>query len=391
MQNSKLKTTTQNSKPRGLKVALVHDFLAEWGGAERVLRVLTEMYPEAPIYTAFVRPGSEAARRFADRELRESKWAWLIRRWNLHSPFRFLIPWIWRGFDLSEYEIVITSCSSYIARGFKVGQKTKVVAYCHTPPRWLYGYRTPMNWQRFFLIRWYGKILGVFMRMFDFKTAQEVDVWLANSENVRQRIWKFYRQKAKVVYPPVEDGSMYHVTSSKRLRRRSMYQVAGSKDYYLVVARLVGGKGLIEAARACKELGLKLKIAGKSSGFSKMEEQLEKLGAELLGFVSDENLGELYARAKGFIALAKDEDFGMTVVEAMMMGTPVLAYAGGGFLETVKDGETGVLVKDTSVEAIGEGLRRMERIKWDRKKLQQWARNFSRERFEKEIYAAVRQ
>lgn len=376
----------KRQKARGLKVALVHDFLAEWGGAERVLRALSEMYPEAPIYTAFVRPGSEAARRFADRKLRESKWAWLIKKWNLHSPFRFLIPWIWRGFDLSEYEIVITSCSSYIARGFKVGKKTKVIAYCHTPPRWLYGYRTPMNWQRFFLIRWYGKVLGVFMRMFDFKTAQEVDVWLANSENVKRRIGKFYRKEARVVYPPVGGDSLLPLASPPA---QAGSLLPKKEDYYLIVARLVGGKGLIEAARACKELGLKLKIAGKSSGFSKMEEQLKKLGVELLGFVPDENLGELYARAKGFIALAKDEDFGMTVVEAMMMGTPVLAYAGGGFLETVKDGETGVLVKDASVKEIGEGLKRMEKIKWNGKKLQQWARRFSRERFEKEIASSL--
>ncbi len=377
MQNSKLKTTTQNLKVKGKKLALVHDFLAEFGGAERVLRVLAEMYPEAPIYTAFVRSGSEAAKRFADRRIIESKWAWLIRRWNLHSPFRFLIPSIWKNFDLSEYEVVITSCSSYIARGFKVGEKTKVVAYCHTPPRWLYGYQTSMDWQRFWLVRWYGKILGVFLRMFDFESSKRVDVWLANSENVKRRIWKFYRKKAKVVYPPIE---------LKIKNERLKIEKSG---YYLIVARLVGGKGLEEAARACQELGVKLKIVGKSAGLVNLEKKLRELGAELMGFVPDDELGEVYVKAKGFIALAKDEDFGMTVVEAMACGTPVLAYKGGGFLETIREGETGVFVEETSVEAIGKGLIKMERIEWDRERLRRWAKRFSRERFEEGVRKVV--
>ncbi len=379
MQNSKLKITTQNLRVKGKRLALVHDFLSEFGGAERVLRVLAEMYPEAPIYTAFVRPGSEAARRFADRQVIQSKWAWLIKRWNLHSPLRFLIPWIWKGFDLSDYEVVITSCSSYIARGFKVGKKTKVVAYCHTPPRWLYGYQTPMNWQRFWLVRWYGRVLGVMMRVFDFESAQRVNVWLANSENVKRRIAKFYRKQAKVVYPPVEISSKYQVAGSK----------GEKEDYYLIVARLVGGKGLVEAAKACQKLGVKLKIAGKSSGLINLEKELRKYGAELLGFVPDEKLGEVYAQARGFIALAKDEDFGMTVVEAMACGTPVLAYKGGGFVETVKEGVTGVFVEDTNAEAIEEGLKKMEKVEWDVKKLQRWARKFSREKFEEEVDEAV--
>ncbi len=379
MQNSKIKTTTQNLKVKGKKLALVHDFLGEFGGAERVLRVLSEMYPEAPIYTAFVRSGSEAAKRFADRRIIESKWAWLIRRWNLHSPFRFLVPSIWKNFDLSEYEVVITSCSSYIARGFKVGEKTKVVAYCHTPPRWLYGYQTSMDWQRFWLVRWYGKILGVFLRMFDFESSKRVDVWLANSENVKRRIWKFYRKKAKVVYPPIE------------LKIKNERLKIEKGDYYLIVARLVGGKGLEEAARACQELGVKLKIVGKSAGLVNLEKKLRELGAELMGFVPDDELGEVYVKAKGFIALAKDEDFGMTVVEAMACGTPVLAYKGGGFLETIREGETGVFVEETSVEAIEKGLIKMERIEWDRERLRRWAKRFSRERFEKGVRKVIAQ
>ena len=118
-----------------MKVALVHDYLKEYGGAERVLRVLADLFPQAPIYTAFLVKNSTAAKQFADRKIRQSSWAWLIKHGNLYSPLRFLLPSIWRSIDLSDYDLVITSCSGYIARGFVRGKKTKVIAYCHTPPR----------------------------------------------------------------------------------------------------------------------------------------------------------------------------------------------------------------------------------------------------------------
>src|SRR3989338_9641561 len=132
-----------------MKIALVHDYLKEFGGAERVLRVLADMYPTAPIYTAFVTPGSTAAKAFADRKLIESPFGLLLRYGNLHSPLRFLLPWIWKSMYLSKYDLVISSCSGYIARGFRVSDKTTVIAYCHTPPRFLFCYETRGNFQRY--------------------------------------------------------------------------------------------------------------------------------------------------------------------------------------------------------------------------------------------------
>lgn len=361
-----------------MKIALVHDYLKEFGGAERVLRVLSEMYPEAPIYTAFATSGSDAIKEFSNRKVIESGWAWLLRFKNLHSPFRFLMPLVWGGIDLSEFDLVITSCSGYIARGFKVGEKTKVVAYCHTPPRFLYGYEMSVDWQKYWIVKVYAVIVNHFLRQFDFWSAQSINNWIANSKNVQQRIEKFYRKVSVVIYPPIETK-----TYDKDLKR---------EDYFLIVSRLVGAKGLEEAATAAKSAGVNLKIAGGSAGYNQIKLKLEKLSGgrvELLGRVTDEKLVGLYAKAKGFVALARQEDFGMSVVESQAAGTPVIAFRGGGFLESVVEGETGIFVDDTSVDSLTRAFEEFNSMKWDRKKIKANAKRFDRSIFEKKIRQVV--
>lgn len=360
-----------------MKIALVHDYIKEFGGAERVLRVLADMYPEAPIYTAFVTPGSTCAKAFVDRKIVESPWAVFLRYFNLHSPLRFLLPRIWKSIDLSNYDIVVTSCSGYIARGFKVSAKTKIVAYCHTPPRFLYGYQTSVDFQKYWIVRVYATIVNHYLRLFDFEAAQRVNKWIVNSRTVAARVEKFYRKEAVVIYPPIE----------VKLFEKAAEEVR-KDDYFLIVSRLVGAKGLSEAVKAAKHSGIRLKIAGGSEGYSSTKAEIEKLGGggvEILGRVSDEELRYLYARAKGFVALAREEDFGMTVVEAMAAGTPVIAFDGGGFRETVIDGETGILIDDTDVVTLEKAFKRFEEVKWEKEKLQRQAQKFSRERFEEKI------
>jgi glycosyltransferase involved in cell wall biosynthesis len=354
-----------------MKIALVHDYIKEFGGAERVLRVLADMYPEAPIYTAFRVKGSSCDRKFADRKIIESKYGWLIKRGNLYSPLRFLAPLIWKSLDLSEYDLVITSCSSYFARGFKVSPKTKVVAYCHTPPRFLYGYEMSINLMKYWIVRVYAAVVNHYLRVFDLWSSEMVDKWIVNSKNVQQRVWKYYRKESVIVYPPTEVEKM--IESSKNIKK---------EDYFLIVSRLVGAKGIVEAATAAHHLGFSLKIVGEAVGFSQVEKQLKQItGVELLGSVNDETLRKLYAGARGFIALAKEEDFGMTPVESMASGTPVIAFNGGGFKETVVDGETGILIDGTDVKTLEMAMKRFEKIKWSREKLINRARMFSKEKF----------
>lgn len=378
-----------------MKVALVHDYLREFGGAERVLKVLSEIYPQAPIYTAFRVRGSTADREFLGKKIKESFLAPILKIDNFYSPLRFLAPLIWKSFDLSKYDLVITSCSWYITRGFstkggsasgrKVGPKTKVVAYCHTPPRWLYGYETSVGLTKYWPVKVYAAIVGHFMRIYDWNSAQKVDHWIANSKNVAERIKKFYRRESTVIYPPVDVESIKNQVSS----------INKKGNYFLIVSRLVGAKGLEEAAEAFKNSKYKLKIAGEAHGFSAVEKRLKRLSGgnvELVGRVSDEELYGLYAKAKGFIALARDEDFGITVVEAQAAGTPVIAFNGGGFKESVIDpsagsgqAPTGVLINDTDEKTIAEAINKLEKIKWDKEKLQANARRFAKDRFIKEI------
>lgn len=365
-----------------MKIALVHDYLNEFGGAERVFKVLCDMYPEADVFTAFKVNGSTADREFADREITESKYAPILKIWKLYSPLRFLAPMVWGSFDFSDYDVVITSASWYITRGFKVGPNTKVICYCHTPPRYLYGYETSVDLQKYPPVRLYSMIVNHFLRKFDYKSAQEVDRFVVNSKNVHDRVEKFYRRDSIVIYPPVEVRTLIEKSEG-----------VAKGDYLLIVSRIVGAKGLEIAAKAAAVGKFKLKIAGQSAGFSDLESKLLKLGkgnVELVGRVSDKELASLYAGARGFIALAREEDFGMTVVESLACGTPVLAYKGGGFLETVIENENGFFVKSVESMEIVEGVRKLLAKKWDSKKIKDSAMKFDRSVFEREINRIVK-
>lgn len=379
---------------QGLRVALVHDYLKEFGGAERVLRVLAEMWPEAPIYTAFMTPGSSAADAFADRRVIEWKHSWLLRYKNLHSPLRFLIPMIWESFDFSEYDVVISSASGYVTKGLVTHPGTIHICYCHTPPRFLYGYPTAQEWQKWWPVKIYGQILIHHLRQYDFWAAQRPDVMLANSEAVRQRILKFYRRDAEVVYPPVEVG----------IKRKSVS--SSDKGYFLMVSRLVGGKGLEMALEAQRQLGFRLKIVGEKVGLRVNERRWEELtgsGVEWVGRVPDEELADLYAGADAYLALAEAEDFGMTVVEAMACGTPVVAYAGGGYLETVvaakqgkersaggrNRGATGVFFHEYTTESLVETLKKFDARMFEAKDCMRQAEKFSRQVFEHKMFDLV--
>ena len=363
-----------------MKVALVHDYIKEYGGAERVLEVLTEIFPEAPIYTSFYKVNSEAYKHFKDKKIIAS-WVQYFPFFGskLYSPLRFLTPLIWGSFNLSKYDLVISSASWYIAKGFKKpSDKFMEICYCHTPPRWLYGYNTSVNLQKYWPVKVYATIVGHFLRLYDFKQAQKVDYFIANSKEVQSRIKKFYRRDSTLIYPPV---SLPKVQDIKK------------GDYYFIVSRIVGAKGLDIAVEAALKMGFKLKIAGSPAGYYFEHDKLIKKSqgkVEFLGQVSDEELAKLYKGAKGFLALSKDEDFGITPVESMLSGTPVIAFNGGGYKETVIDGKTGVLFDDYSVEGLITAIKKFEGIKLNSKDCINQAEKLSKERFKKEIEEFVK-
>jgi glycosyltransferase involved in cell wall biosynthesis len=284
--------------------------------------------------------------------------------------------------DLSKYDLVISSASWYITKGFKkTDGKPIEICYCHTPPRWLYGYRTSVEWQKYAVVRFYALIVGHFIRNYDFKASQRVNYFIANSNEVAGRIKKFYRRSATVIYPPV----------SLPINHKSSI-INHKSDYYFVLSRIVGAKGLEMAVEAAEKGGFRLKIAGTPGGYytghkAMMKKDLKNV--EFLGFVSDEELVKLYSEAKGFLALAHDEDFGMTPVESMLCGTPVVAFNGGGYKETVVDGKTGVLFDNYSSDGLLSAIKRFEKSKFNVSEIKEHAQKFSKERFEKEIRAFI--
>lgn len=379
-------------KTQDLRIALVHDYIKEYGGAERVLEALCEVFPDAPIYTSFFKEESETYRRFKNRKIIPS-WVQNVPFFadKLHSPLRFLAPLIWGSFkeEFKKYDVIISSASWYVTKGFGQDGPTSPrlrgtiglpieICYCHTPPRWLYGYATSVNFQKYPLVKAYAAIVGHFMRLYDFKAAQRVNFFVANSKETALRIKKFYRRESTVIYPPV---SLPKITSDKK-------QVI--RDYYLIVSRLVGGKGLDIAVDAALKSGFKLKIAGSSSGYYKQNNLKSKDDVEFLGQVSDIELAKLYKGAKAFLALSKDEDFGITPVEAMSVGTPVIAFNGGGYKETVLQGRTGLLFDDCSVDGLIHAVKKFESLTINPQDCIDQAQKFSKERFKKEILEFVK-
>lgn len=392
-----------------MKIALVHDYLGEFGGAERVLEALCEIWPEAPIYTAFYRKGS-AYERFKDRKIVTS-WAQKVPFFAkyLHSPLRFLAPWIWGSFDFSEYDVVVSSASWYVTKGLKrrdqkletrdKSRETRVekpmeICYCHTPPRYLYGYPTSVNWRKYWPVRMYALIVNHFMRVYDYEAAQRVDWFIANSKEVQARISKFYRRDSVVIYPPV-DVDRYQKLETRDQKNTSLSSL--DTGYFLVVSRLVGAKNVDLAVKVCGKLGLPLKVVG--SG--RQMEELKRLGTrdqrpgesmvEFLGDVSDEELVGLYKGCKAVIFPASQEDFGLVPVEAMAAGKPVIALAQGGVLETVVDGKTGVLFDEPTMESLSKAINKFEKHgKWNGRAIKRHAEKFGKDRFKREILEFVK-
>ena len=186
-----------------------------------------------------------------------------------------------------------------------------------------------------------------------FNTAQKINNWIANSKNVAVRIMKYYRKESTVIYPPIEVEKI--INQTKDIAR---------EDYYFIASRQVGSKGIEEAINIFTKLNKKLYIAGEGERF-----ELKSNKVKFLGRLTDDELYKTYAKAKGFIALAKDEDFGMTVVEAQAAGTPVVAFNGGGFKESIISGKTGVFIDEITEESLKMAINKIETTKWDKKAL----------------------
>lgn len=358
-----------------MKIALAHDYLNQLGGAERVLFVFHEIYPEAPVYTLI--HDRKRARGVFDKL--DIKTSFLQKLPGGLSRMRWYLPWMPAGFeslDLTGYDVVLSDASAF-AKGAIVGSSSLHICYCHTPTRYLWS-DTHQYIEELKQGRIVKKILPLILnklRTWDYQAAQRVDYFIANSKNIQRRIKKYYGRESEVIYPPVDVEN---------------FKIADELgNYYLIGGRLVFYKRFDLAVRAFNKLGIKLKIFGTGPEEEKLRE-MAKDNTEFLGQVSDQEKAELYSRAIAFIH-PHEEDFGITAVESMAAGRPVIALKKGGALETVVNGETGVFFEEQEWESLADAVIRFEPGEFDSQKIREHAMKFGKERFKKEIANFVKE
>jgi glycosyltransferase involved in cell wall biosynthesis len=359
-----------------LKIALAHDYLREYGGAERVVEALHRVFPQAPLYTTFVDRAvlGVHADKFAGWDIRESWLTHIPFYKKLYSPLRIFAPEYFRSFNLSEYDVVISSSNAYMAKAVRVRPGSLHLCYCHTPPRALYGYATMSNWRSNPFIRVVGEIINHYLRIRDWYIAQEVGVFIANSLETQKRISKFYRRDSVIIHPPVQ-VSETPPTKSKR-------------EYYLYVNRLALAKHPEIAVKVATAENLALVVVGAGP----MLEGLKEMAGPTVTFagaVSDEQLHELYAGAKALLYPVEDEDFGIVPIEALGHGVPVIAHASGGPLETIQDGKTGVLFSELSEAGLAAAIKKADKITFSPKILWSAARSYSEAEFKKKLLRLI--
>ncbi len=342
-----------------MKIALVQEYLIKMGGAERVLIDFLDLFDDPPIFTFLL------DRRNLLPPLRDKPdiYPSFLQRYPLAVPlYRYyfpLMPFCAESFNFEGFDVVITS-SYQFAKGVVVPEDVLHIAYIHTPTRFLWLERKEGWWQTP-ILRW--------LREWDYLSAQRPDVIVANSHNVARRIFKFYRRKAKVIYPGI------HVEK---------YSLGTPKDYFLYVSRLEPHKRADLAVKAFLDLPYRLKVVGEGSELARLKKMAKGAhNIEFLGFVSEEELTRLYRECLALI-FPQEEDFGLVPLEVQACGRPVIAYGRGGALETVKEKETGVFFFPQTVSALKKAIKQFFTLEFDPQKIRQWAERFSSERFKKE-------
>jgi len=358
-----------------MKVAVVHDFLNQYGGAEKVLEGILSLYPDAVVHTLIYEKENVSSDIIRSSRVVECPALPRSRLFRKHyKKFLFLFPWAVEQFDLSPYDLIISS--SYLwAKGALRRADALHICYCHTPMRQAWDlYYQYMEAQRL------GKITGFalslimhYLRLWDRVSADRVDFFIANSENVRRRIQKHYRRDARVIYPPVE--------TDKFVRS------AVDGGYYLVVSRLVEYKKTELAVRAFNRLGKPLVVIGTGPEYGRLS-KIARSNITLLGRQPFESIIEHYSKCRAFIFPA-EEDLGITPIEAQASGKPVIAYGRGGAVETVIDGKTGIFFQEQSEESLMAAVERFEKMEFNAADITANAGRFDRSVFAREIRAFI--
>lgn len=371
-----------------MKVALIHDHLAQEGGAEKVLKVLADMFPEAPIYTLLYEK-KNVDKNFSGRKIETSIIQRLPGGVRHYKWYLYFMPLAVEFFDLRPYDLVISDASAF-AKGVITNPETLHICYCHTPTRYLWSdthqYLNELKYNK-----WIKKVISLTLgrlRLWDFSAAQRVDYFIANSTTVKKRISKFYRRESEVIYPPVE---------TQKFKIADLSQQGRDERYFLLGCRLAPYKRVDIVVQAFVALGpeYKLKIFGDGLDLPRLRKLAgDAVNIEFLGRVSEEKKSDLYAHALAFIN-PQEEDFGITAVEAMASGRPVLAYQRGGATETIIENVSGLFFKEQTAAAIMKTVRQFingidhEGKTWDSQTIKNNSDKYSVENFKIQITALI--
>lgn len=352
-------------------MAIVHDYLNQYGGAERVLEAIHALYPDAPVYTAIYDPAAMPAA-YRSWDIRTS-WMQRLPGWRRHFRHYFLLyPSAFESFDLSEYDTIISSSSAF-AKGIIPHHDALHVCYCHTPMR--FGWRTGAYIDREHIYGFKGRVLPLvltYLRTWDVTSSVRVDAFAANSHEVARRIQRYYGRTATVIPPPVD---------------LAPYEPVDPDDFYLTGGRLVPYKRIDLAVRACTAMNLPLIVFGEGRARAELEAKAGPT-VRFVGHVDEATLRDLYRRCRAYIT-AGEEDAGIQTVEAMASGRPVIAYASGGALETVVDGITGRFFGEQTAAAVAVALARSRSDRWEPRTIRAHAEQFSREQFMRRMRAFI--
>lgn len=366
-----------------MKVAIVYDRVNKWGGAERVLLALHELFPDAPLYTSVYNEKKAGWAKVFD--IKTSFLQKLAFARSNHEMFPVLMPMAFEQLSFDKYDLVV-SVTSEAAKGIITKPKTKHISYILTPTRYLWsGYENYFGNKLFKLL---SNPAVNSLRVWDKIAAQRPDLLVGISEEVRQRIKKYYGRDSELVYPPLTLSSRM-VANNKRMNSNifDKHSSDSGKGYFLIVSRFVPYKRIDIAIDACNRLRLPLKIVG--SG--REEKRLRAMAGptiEFLGNLSDEELAQYYLNCKALI-FPGVEDFGLTVVEVQQFGKPVIAFRKGGAVETIVDKKTGVFFDEQKTAALMSVLKDFDKFVFDEDAFVKQVNKFSFSNFKKEFLRVV--
>ena len=347
-----------------MKVALLHDYLNQAGGAERVLLALAELFPNAPIYTLI-----HDKKRLTGFENKDIRTTFLQKIPFSGSKIRWflpLMPTAVEQIDLTNYDVVISSTSALI-KGAITHPKTLHICYCHTPTRYLWSeaHQYHKDIKEGKIVKYFLPYILNKLRQWDQLAAQRVNHFVANSNFIAQRITNYYNRDSTVIYPPVDTENFY---ISNNLG-----------NYYLLISRLKPYKKVDLAVKAFNKMNIPLKIIGIGEEAQKLK-KMAKSNIEFLGAVSEEEKRKYLSQCLALIH-PQIEDYGLTIIEAMASGRPVIAYADGGALETIIDNKTGKFFNEQTWEALIDTVIKFKPKGFNSQEIKQHAENFNSQNF----------